>query len=64
VDGQKAGADGVTVCPTVKYSTVPAAEYVPVYRWRKVDVDPSGWGYNPGGAATWPSHDVNELLDV
>jgi len=37
--------------------------YVPVYRCRKVEVDPPPRGYNPGGAAASPSHEVKELLD-
>lgn len=40
----KATLLGVTVCPTVNMSVVSALDQVPVYRCRKVEVDPLAWG--------------------
>jgi hypothetical protein len=41
----KAGALGVTVCPTVHNCVAPAPSvYVPVYLCLKVETEPSAWG--------------------
>ena len=48
--GMEYGVEGVTVSPTVQRAVAPSGEvYVPVYRWAKVEIEPPGCGYHPGG---------------